>query len=31
VFGLTPIDWFNEAPLLAVILIVAWQWLPLRP
>jgi sorbitol/mannitol transport system permease protein len=27
-FGLTPIDWFNNAPLLAVILIVAWQWLP---
>jgi sorbitol/mannitol transport system permease protein len=26
--GLTPIDWFAEAPLLAVILIVAWQWLP---
>jgi sorbitol/mannitol transport system permease protein len=27
-FGLTPIDWFNDAPLFAVILIVAWQWLP---
>src|SRR5437868_5957413 len=27
-FGLTPIDWFNDAPMLAVILIVAWQWLP---
>jgi polyol transport system permease protein len=27
-FGTTPIDWFNDAPLLAVILIVAWQWLP---
>ncbi|HET9688431.1 MAG TPA: sugar ABC transporter permease [Pseudolabrys sp.] len=26
--GLTPIDWFAEAPLLAIILIVAWQWLP---
>src|SRR5882724_10130162 len=26
--GATPIDWFNDAPLLAVILIVAWQWLP---
>jgi sorbitol/mannitol transport system permease protein len=25
---LTPIDWFAEAPLLAIILIVAWQWLP---
>jgi sorbitol/mannitol transport system permease protein len=27
-FGATPIDWFNDAPMLAVILIVAWQWLP---
>src|SRR5712664_5016512 len=26
--GVTPIDWFTDAPLLAVILIVAWQWLP---
>src|SRR6267154_1195508 len=26
--GLTPIDWFADAPLLAIILIVAWQWLP---
>src|ERR1700722_19605436 len=26
--GLTPIDWFNDAPLLGVIPIVAWQWLP---
>jgi sorbitol/mannitol transport system permease protein len=26
--GLKPIDWFTDAPLLAVILIVAWQWLP---
>ena len=26
--GLTPIDWFNDVPLFAVILIVAWQWLP---
>ncbi|MBR0773369.1 sugar ABC transporter permease [Bradyrhizobium diazoefficiens] len=26
--GLTPIDWFNDVPLLSVILIVAWQWLP---
>jgi sorbitol/mannitol transport system permease protein len=25
---LTPIDWFAEAPLLAIILVVAWQWLP---
>src|ERR1700690_969220 len=27
-FGATPIDWFTNAPLFAVILIVAWQWLP---
>jgi len=26
--GLTPIDWFADAPLFAIILIVAWQWLP---
>ncbi len=26
--GLHPIDWFANAPMLAVILIVAWQWLP---
>src|SRR6266436_6054755 len=26
--GAEPIDWFNDAPLFAVILIVAWQWLP---
>ena len=26
--GLQPIDWFNDHPLLAIILIVAWQWLP---
>jgi sorbitol/mannitol transport system permease protein len=26
--GLQPVDWFAEAPLLAIILIVAWQWLP---
>jgi sorbitol/mannitol transport system permease protein len=26
--GMTPIDWFNDAPMTAVILIVAWQWLP---
>jgi sorbitol/mannitol transport system permease protein len=26
--GLQPIDWFAEAPLAAVSLIVAWQWLP---
>jgi sorbitol/mannitol transport system permease protein len=27
-FGATPIDWFNDAPLFAIILIVSWQWLP---
>jgi sorbitol/mannitol transport system permease protein len=26
--GLQPIDWFAEAPLVAICLIVAWQWLP---
>jgi len=26
--GLQPIDWFADAPLTAVSLIVAWQWLP---
>jgi sorbitol/mannitol transport system permease protein len=26
--GLTPIDWFTDAPLAAIILIVSWQWLP---
>jgi sorbitol/mannitol transport system permease protein len=26
--GLTPIDWFTDVPLLAIILIVSWQWLP---
>src|SRR3984957_2921875 len=26
--GAQPIDWFTSAPLFAVILIVAWQWLP---
>ncbi|MFL9873218.1 sugar ABC transporter permease [Paraburkholderia megapolitana] len=26
--GLTPIDWFATYPLTAVIMIVAWQWLP---
>jgi sorbitol/mannitol transport system permease protein len=26
--GATPIDWFNDAPMAAVIVIVAWQWLP---
>ncbi|ATF87235.1 carbohydrate ABC transporter permease [Burkholderia gladioli] len=27
-FGLTPIDWFADYPLTAVIMIVSWQWLP---
>lgn len=26
--GLQPIDWLSQAPLLSVIIIVAWQWLP---
>ena len=26
--GLQPIDWFAQAPLTAIVLIVAWQWLP---
>ena len=26
--GLTPIDWFADMPLFAIILIVSWQWLP---
>jgi sorbitol/mannitol transport system permease protein len=26
--GLEPIDWFASAPLTAIIVIVAWQWLP---
>ncbi|WP_265517341.1 carbohydrate ABC transporter permease [Nitratireductor luteus] len=27
-FGLQPVDWFAEAPLLSIVLIVSWQWLP---
>jgi sorbitol/mannitol transport system permease protein len=27
-FGVTPIDWFTDVPLFAVILIVSWEWLP---
>ncbi|MHA7967839.1 carbohydrate ABC transporter permease [Rhizobium terricola] len=27
-FGLQPIDWLANYPLLSIILIVAWQWLP---
>jgi sorbitol/mannitol transport system permease protein len=26
--GFQPIDWFTDHPMLAIILIVAWQWLP---
>ncbi|HVO19299.1 MAG TPA: sugar ABC transporter permease [Anaeromyxobacter sp.] len=26
--GLTPIDWFADWPLTAIIIMVAWQWLP---
>ena len=27
-FGATPVDWLADFPLLSVIVIVAWQWLP---
>lgn len=26
--GLQPVDWFAQHPLLSIIIIVAWQWLP---
>lgn len=26
--GLNPVDWFAQYPLLSIIIIVAWQWLP---
>ena len=26
--GLTPVDWFTDYPMVAVIIIVSWQWLP---
>lgn len=26
--GLTPVDWLTDVPLLSVIIMVAWQWLP---
>jgi sorbitol/mannitol transport system permease protein len=26
--GLSPVDWFAQYPLLSIIIIVAWQWLP---
>ena len=27
-FGAQPIDWFARFPLLSIVIIVAWQWLP---
>ncbi|TCQ27525.1 carbohydrate ABC transporter permease [Rhizobium sp. PP-CC-3G-465] len=27
-FGVQPIDWFGQYPLLSIVIIVAWQWLP---
>lgn len=27
-FGLEPVDWLSDFPLLSVIIMVAWQWLP---
>ena len=27
-FGLEPLDWMSEVPLLSVIIMLAWQWLP---
>ncbi|EKF60706.1 MAG: carbohydrate ABC transporter permease [Agrobacterium albertimagni] len=26
--GLRPVDWFAQYPLLSIVIIVAWQWLP---
>jgi sorbitol/mannitol transport system permease protein len=26
--GLPPIDWFGEIPLISIIIIVSWEWLP---
>jgi sorbitol/mannitol transport system permease protein len=28
VFGLQPVDWFSQFPLMSVIAIVSWEWLP---
>ena len=28
VLGLTPIDWFGHFPMLSVIIILSWEWLP---
>lgn len=27
-FGAAPIDWLSEYPLLSIIIIISWQWLP---
>ena len=27
-FGASPVDWFAQYPLLSIVIIVAWQWLP---
>jgi sorbitol/mannitol transport system permease protein len=27
-FGLPPVDWFADFPLLSVIIIVSWEWIP---
>ena len=27
-FGLVPIDWMSDYPLLAIIIMLSWQWLP---
>lgn len=28
VFGLPPVDWFGQVPMLSLIMIISWQWLP---
>lgn len=27
-FGLAPVDWLSQFPLLSIIMMVSWQWLP---
>lgn len=27
-FGLTPVDWMTQWPLLSIIIMLSWQWLP---
>jgi len=27
-FGLAPVDWFAQVPMLSIIMIVAWEWTP---